>query len=97
MDPGGSGIAGDPRTACPRRSTGHPFAPGVSVHLSQSHGEHYVNITLDAAMAPYSVSRSVGNRITSRIDARSVMSMTSLSIPIPTPPVGGSPYSSALM
>ena len=35
----------------------------------------------------------VGKIITSRIEALSVNSITSLSIPIPSPPVGGMPYS----
>src|SRR5437773_1798251 len=36
-----------------------------------------------------------GKRITSRIDGRSVRSMTRRSTPIPSPPHGGSPYSTA--
>ena len=39
--------------------------------------------------------RSVGKAITSRIDGLSVNSMTSRSMPMPSPPHGGSPYSSA--
>ncbi len=39
--------------------------------------------------------RSVGKRMTSRIVAAPEISMTSRSIPIPSPPVGGRPYSSA--
>ena len=39
--------------------------------------------------------RIVGNNSTSRIDCASVNSMTRRSIPIPKPPVGGMPYSSA--
>ena len=39
--------------------------------------------------------RMVGNRITSRIDTWLVSSMTRRSTPMPTPPVGGMPYSSA--
>ena len=38
-----------------------------------------------------------GKRITSRIDGLLVRSMTSRSMPTPSPPVGGSPYSSARM
>ncbi len=41
--------------------------------------------------------RISGNRITSRIDALFVMIMTSRSMPMPSPPVGGSPYSRARM
>src|SRR5207244_13619113 len=41
--------------------------------------------------------RMSGNRITSRIDRLLVSSITSRSIPTPSPPVGGSPYSSARM
>ena len=37
-----------------------------------------------------------GNAMTSRMDAASVSSMTRRSIPIPTPPVGGMPYSRAV-
>jgi hypothetical protein len=40
--------------------------------------------------------RRVGKRITSRMEAASVRSMTRRSTPIPTPPVGGMPYSIAL-
>ena len=42
-----------------------------------------------------SLGRSCGNKITSRIDAESVSNMTSRSIPIPSPAVGGMPYSKA--
>lgn len=38
----------------------------------------------------------VGKSSTSRMDAESVSSMTSLSTPNPRPPVGGIPYSSAV-
>lgn len=38
---------------------------------------------------------SCGNIITSLIEGESVKSMTSLSIPIPSPAAGGIPYSSA--
>jgi hypothetical protein len=40
--------------------------------------------------------RKVGKAITSRIDGLSVNSMTSRSMPMPSPPQGGSPYSSAV-
>ena len=39
----------------------------------------------------------VGNKRTSRIEGASVKSITKRSIPIPKPPVGGIPYSKALM
>ena len=39
--------------------------------------------------------RSVGNRMTSRIDVVSVSSITRRSMPMPRPAVGGSPYSRA--
>ena len=42
-----------------------------------------------------SLGRIVGKRMTSRIDAESVKNITKRSIPIPSPPVGGSPYSRA--
>jgi hypothetical protein len=41
--------------------------------------------------------RICGNRITSRIEAELVSSITSRSMPMPQPPVGGRPYSSARM
>ena len=41
--------------------------------------------------------RMYGNSSTSRIEAESVNSMTSRSIPTPSPPVGGRPVSSARM
>ena len=40
--------------------------------------------------------RNVGKAITSRIDGLSVISMTSRSMPMPSPPHGGSPYSRAV-
>ena len=40
--------------------------------------------------------RKVGNAITSRIDGLSVSSMTSRSMPTPSPPQGGKPYSRAV-
>ena len=42
---------------------------------------------------PFSL--SWGNRITSRIDCWLVSSITRRSMPMPSPPVGGIPYSSA--
>lgn len=47
----------------------------------------------------YSPARSLisGNNSTSRIDGESVNSITSRSMPIPSPPVGGMPYSNARM
>src|SRR5262249_13134106 len=44
----------------------------------------------------YPLGRIVGKAMTSRIEALSVSSMTSRSIPMPSPPVGGRPYSSAV-
>ena len=41
--------------------------------------------------------RMCGNNSTSRIDVELVSSITSRSMPIPSPAVGGSPYSSAVM
>jgi beta-N-acetylhexosaminidase len=41
--------------------------------------------------------RSAGNRITSRMLGLSVSSITSRSMPMPQPPAGGMPYSSARM
>ena len=41
--------------------------------------------------------RNEGNRITSRMLGESVSSITSRSMPMPQPPVGGMPYSSARM
>ena len=38
-----------------------------------------------------------GKRMTSRIEGRSAITMSSRSIPTPTPPAGGIPYSSARM
>ena len=45
----------------------------------------------------HSSRRICGNRITSRIAGLSVRSITSRSMPMPQPPVGGRPYSSARM
>jgi len=44
-----------------------------------------------------SAALSCGKRITSRIDGLSVKSITRRSMPMPSPAVGGSPYSSARM
>ena len=41
--------------------------------------------------------RMVGNRMTSRIAGAPVSSITMRSMPMPSPPVGGRPYSSARM
>ena len=43
------------------------------------------------------VGRMCGNRITSRIVAESVRNMTSRSMPMPSPAVGGRPYSRAVI
>ena len=51
-------------------------------------------LVVAAPPAPRS-GRRRGNRITSRIDGESVKSMVSRSIPIPSPAVGGIPYSRA--
>lgn len=50
----------------------------------------------DRALNPaHSRGRCSGNRITSRIEETLARSMTSRSMPIPSPPAGGMPYSSA--
>ena len=56
-------------------------------------------VSAAAAIAFFSESSGfiVGNRSTSRMDAASVRNMTRRSIPMPTPPVGGRPYSIAVM
>lgn len=41
--------------------------------------------------------RMCGNKITSRIEGESVKSITNRSIPIPSPAVGGNPYSNAVI
>jgi hypothetical protein len=41
--------------------------------------------------------RRRGNSITSRIDALSVSTIVNLSMPIPSPAVGGNPYSRAII
>ena len=46
-------------------------------------------------MSSRHLARMRGNRITSRMDGLSVRIITSRSMPIPSPAVGGSPYSSA--
>jgi len=48
-----------------------------------------------SADARSTAGRISGNRITSRIDGWSVSSMTRRSMPIPSPAVGGNPYSRA--
>ena len=59
---------------------GPPGGPGSSVASS---------------VAPAASGRRWGKRITSRIDGWLAKSMTSRSIPIPSPAVGGMPYSRA--
>ena len=49
----------------------------------------------DPDLVPYR-GRKVGKAMTSRIDGLSVSSMTSRSIPMPSPPQGGNPYSRAV-
>ncbi len=49
------------------------------------------------ASGSYASGRMCGKRMTSRIDALSVSSITSRSIPRPPPAVGGRPYSKARM
>ena len=49
----------------------------------------------DGANSQSCSGRSVGNRMTSRIDVVSVSSITRRSMPMPRPAVGGSPYSRA--
>jgi hypothetical protein len=53
--------------------------------------------TAFAQIAARAQSRIAGNSTTSRIDLRPVSTITSRSIPMPTPPVGGMPCSSAWM
>lgn len=45
------------------------------------------------ATLSHNYGRNVGNKRTSRIDGASVNNMTKRSMPIPSPPVGGMPYS----
>ena len=45
----------------------------------------------------YASGRMAGNRMTSRMDACPAITMMSRSIPRPTPPAGGMPYSRARM
>ena len=52
------------------------------------------NDTDITGLAPY---RMAGKSTTSRIERRPVSTITSRSIPMPIPPVGGIPYSSAWM
>ena len=47
------------------------------------------------ATLSHNYGRNVGNKRTSRIDGASVNNMTKRSMPIPSPPVGGMPYSNA--
>ena len=49
------------------------------------------SVYLINSVKDYSVGRSVGKRMTSRIVSRPVSSIESLSIPRPRPPVGGIP------
>ncbi len=67
------------------------------VYISYTTG---LKMSVDKAMRQiarfYFMGRIVGNNKTSLIDAESVSTITIRSIPMPTPPVGGIPYSSAV-
>ena len=66
-----------------------PTAPSNHIKKEQPDLSQTVPLQIDYFCLMY------GNNNTSRIDGEFVNSMTSLSIPIPKPPVGGIPYSSA--
>src|SRR5439155_25777891 len=68
------------------------------IHVSSSHETTKPrNHEKDNFWQRYSRFLISGNRITSRIDGLFVRSITSRSIPTPSPPVGGKPYSRARM
>src|SRR6185503_6027399 len=58
---------------------------------------HELSVRFHVPPSTHSRFRINGNRITSRIDGLLVSSITSRSIPTPSPPVGGRPYSRARM
>ena len=65
-----------------------------SLTKAMSNHSAYFFFFFESFLASFS-GRIVGKRITSRIDLASVRSITRRSIPIPSPPVGGIPYSRA--
>lgn len=68
-------------------------------HRQLSHGVLFSFISVHENLFTawiYSLQRMCGNSKTSRMDALSVSSMISLSTPMPSPPVGGKPNSSAV-
>ena len=60
-------------------------------------GAHQRQSSIQLASTHHPSLRSDGNRITSRMLGLSVISIISRSMPMPQPPVGGMPYSSARM
>ena len=71
----------------------------IQIYLPSIEEQNKIVEKLDAfrALRAYFFGFIVGKRITSRIVELSVNNITNLSSPIPSPPVGGRPYSSALM
>ena len=86
-----------------RRSTSSPTSAAAIAARIPAVGRVTVSLRKSVAMGLLAGSRrqlsrfSCGNRITSRIDGESVSSITSRSMPMPSPAVGGRPYSIARM
>src|SRR5690554_1540891 len=65
--------------------------------LNRVHGTYSLSSVLSLfELSALCSGRIAGNRMTSRIDGESVNSMARRSMPIPSPAVGGKPYSSAI-
>ena len=78
-----------------RHGRAHPGVGRVTVSLRKSVAMGLLDGDGSAALQLSGF--SCGNRITSRIDGESVSSITSRSMPMPSPAVGGRPYSIARM
>src|SRR5690606_38586240 len=96
---------GDPHRHAERRDQGDDgderlAPPGEQVpegDVQLERHRRYRAYSLPHPPPPYGLRRMWGKRMTSRIDWLFVSTITSRSMPMPSPPVGGSPYCSARM
>lgn len=72
-----------------------PLAHRAASRERQGQRVHADHCPLPTVHYEFPLGRINGNRMTSRIEGLLDSSITNRSMPTPTPPVGGSPYSSA--
>ncbi len=70
--------------------------PLIAILISRYEPPQTTDMNANAHQARRLMSRIAGNSTTSRIERVPVRIITRRSIPIPIPPVGGIPYSSAV-